>query len=93
MDCLTPERNRFYVTIDKYSFLRPLWDKERHELNLELFRVSLESMSAAEANLARFMAAVWLGRNDFEFDLFEAMKDGSGIESVLVEWISDPYWP
>ena len=88
------DRDRFYSVISQFSFLKPFWDQKNHEFKSDLFEERLGTMSAGEAHLAKFMAAVWLHNNKYHFDLFSAVGSVSGsVESVIQDWVKCPYCP
>jgi hypothetical protein len=50
--------------------------------------------SAGEIIIAKFFAGLWLHKNNFDFDLFEAASTlDSHNRSIITEWLLDPFWP
>ncbi len=51
-------------------------------------------MSSGERALARFFAGVWLGNNQFNFDVIEHIHDFDlKAMAVFHNWAIDPYIP
>ncbi|EDM82083.1 hypothetical protein [Limnobacter sp. MED105] len=71
-----------------------LWDWEKEEVDLEIVKKFLNVASHGEAVMCRFMVGVWLGRNELNFDIFEArgVLDQKQLQVVL-DWIKTPFWP
>ena len=44
--------------------------------------------------MTRFLAGVWFGNNEHSFDVIEAAAclDRKEI-NIIIDWLSDPFWP
>jgi hypothetical protein len=91
----TSSHKRFYDLLERCPRIRHLWDKERAEIKVDLFERELGVMSIGEAHLARFMASVWYGDNQrYGFDLSDAIACLDSKErQIIMDWITDPFWP
>ena len=86
---------RFFGMLDRVPRIKHLWDKDKRELNIELFERELGVMSHGEVHMAKFFAALWLHNNTrYGFDLIDAVSSIDAAErKLIIEWISDPFWP
>ena len=87
------DKEKFYLVINRFDFLGPLWDQEKHQLKKTEFEDRLGTMSSGEVHLAKFMAAVWFHRDHYGFDLFSSMNLSPNFKTVITDWVLDPYWP
>ncbi len=92
---LSPSQSRFYQLLNKYApYLLTLWDWQKAELKLEMAQRYLATASHGEAVMCRFAVAVWLGQNDFQFDLVDAAGALEREQRLVVAaWLVDPFWP
>lgn len=79
---------------DNAPYLMDLWDWEDRSVSLGRVERYLAVASHGEALMCRFAVAVWLGKNDFSFDLIEA----AGVldeqqRAAIAEWLKMPLWP
>jgi len=91
---LTAEQRHFKQILELYPRLKPYWNFDARECDIDKLRGALGSLSHGEAIMARFLSAVWLGNNTLEFDLIDAAKslDEEHLQ-VIVEWLSKPTFP
>jgi len=91
---LTAEQRQFKKMLEPYSHLKPYWNFEQRECDIDRLRDGLGSLSHGEAIMARFLSAVWLGENTLDFDLIEATKtlDEAQLQ-VIIAWLSNPVFP
>lgn len=87
------DREKFYSVINKFQFLKPLWDQNNHEIRIKAFEERIGTMSSGEVHLAKFMAAVWFHDNKYSFDLLSAMNLSGHFRKVIQDWVKEPYWP
>ena len=88
------DREKFYSVVNQFTFLIPLWDQEHHEIKLDLLETQVTVMSSGERHITLFMANVWFNYERYPFDMLKAASVLSGrYKRVLVEWVTDPYWP
>lgn len=98
MENLTPNlssQEKFQIWVETNApGIAYLWNWEKMEVNLEQAQKFLDFASHGEAVMARFMVGVWLGRNELNFDIFEArgVLDQKQLQVVL-DWIKTPFWP
>jgi hypothetical protein len=88
-------QDRFFTLLDRVPRITHLWDRDERELNMALFDRSLDVMSPSECHLARFFVAVWFGDSRrYGFDFVDAVSrlDANG-RQILMDWLSDPFWP
>ncbi len=92
---LSPSQSRFQQMLGKYTpYLLTLWDWDRAELKQDMARRYLATASHGEAVMCRFAIAVWLGQNDFQFDLIDAAGALERDQRLVVAaWLVDPFWP
>lgn len=88
-------RERFYKMLDQVPRICHLWDRERHELKVDLFEKELGVMSTGEVHMAKFLAALWFNNNSrYGFDLVDAVSSIDHNERrIIAEWAIDPFWP
>ncbi len=90
-----PAQDRFESWLAKNApYLSLLWDFERHELSLSMVDSYLATASHGQASMCRFAAGVWLGRNDYQFDMINAagvLDDEQ--KAAIAEWFTSPFWP
>lgn len=92
---MTDEQARFFEWLDEnLAYLNNLFDKKECQYKVESVDDFLSVASHGEAIMAQFVLGVWLHRNLYEFDLFEAMTtlDDKNI-NIIKEWIEEPFWP
>lgn len=92
---MTEEQLRFHHWVkEKAPYLVSLWDWEEKSLLLDDVKNYLGSASHGEGVMCKFFTAVWLGKNDFKFDFFEAASslDVHG-RNIISDWLKDPFWP
>lgn len=84
----------FAALLKGYPKLVQFWDFDTGCMNAEGLKRSMQSMSHGEQVLAKFFACLWLGQNDWNFDLFEATSvlDRRNMRTIQ-DWIDDPFWP
>ena len=95
---LTALQERFAQMLEQVPHidLLSLWDFEQTTPGYvpEDVEHFLGVASEGEVLLCRFALGVWTGKNEFDFDLFEAVKTlGPEYRGIIVEWLTDPFWP
>ena len=86
--------DRFTRLLDAVPILKPYWDMQRRECDVQALQAAMGAWSHGERIMAQFAAAVWLGKNELGFDLIEAagtLDDGN--RAVIAEWLARPFWP
>lgn len=85
---------KFWDMLDQCPRLSGLWDRERQDLDIERLDQEIRLMSSGEVHLAKFLAGVWLGQNQYGFDAIEAMHTLSpDTRKVVADWMADPFFP
>ncbi len=94
MTGLSAEQVNFRIMLEKAPYLKPLWDFNERSFIPENVEAFLSSASHGEAIMARFFLGVWQRENDFNFDLFEAVKtlDTENLE-IIIDWLKAPVTP
>ena len=92
---LSSGQARFFLMLNHVPRIAELWDIENRELKVESFEKALGVMSSGEIHIAKFFAAVWFHDNQrYGFDLIDAVSSiDSEHSKLIIEWISDPFWP
>ena len=84
----------FYFMQEKADFLLPYWDMSERLMHDEKLEEAMGFWSSGEIQLAKFFAGLWLHKNRYDFDIFEAASSlDAANTSIIVEWLSDPFWP
>lgn len=88
-------RERFYQMLDQVLRIDHLWDREKHELKVNLFEKELGIMSTGEVHLAKFFASLWFNNNKrYGFDLVDAVATLDSTErKLIIDWVANPFWP
>lgn len=90
-----PAQERFESWLAKNaSYLSILWDFEMHELSLTMVDSYLATASHGQAIMCRFAAGVWLGSNNYKFDMISAagaLDDQQ--KTAIAAWFTSPFWP
>ena len=85
---------RFSRLLDAVPYLKPYWDMERRECDLEVLREAMGAWSHGEQIMAQFVAGVWLGKNEHGFDLIEAAATlDEENRAIIGRWLATPFWP
>lgn len=86
---------QFFTLLHKVPRIAHLWDQKTGSMNVEAFEAELGVMSSGEVQIAKFFAALWFNNNKrYGFDLIEAIARFDTPEiKIIIEWISDPFWP
>ena len=88
---------QFFKLLGQFPFAATYWRVTEHgsaEVDLGAASDALDILSHGEATMLRFLVAVWLGDNRFDFDLFEAVRvlDADSLEAIT-DWMQAPCWP
>ena len=90
-----PDQVRFESWLAKNApYLSILWDFERHYLSLAMVDSYLATAPRKQAIMCRFAAGVWLGNNDYQFDMINAagvLDDEQ--KAAIAAWFTSPFWP
>ena len=88
-------QDRFFNLLATVPRIQGFWNQEKKELNVDLFESSLGVMSPAESHMAKFFASLWFHNNSrYGFDLIDAVSSlDSHNKGIILEWLSDPFWP
>lgn len=94
MSRLSSEQSDFSAMLEKAPYLKHLWDFNERMFIPEKVEQFLNTASHGEVIMARFFLGVWQGENDFNFDLFEAVKtlDTANLE-IIIDWVKAPVAP
>jgi len=91
---LSPEQRQFKQLLDNYPSLTPFWNFGTRDCNLQALESALPAMSHGEQIMARFFVAVWLGENQFGFDLIDASATlDDAYRQIIIDWLSNPIFP
>lgn len=91
---LTDGQIRFAGLLERAPFLAPCRDWERAECSVDALNAAMGAMSHGEQIMAKFMAGLRLGSDEFEFDIFEAAATlDAEKRAVIAQWLNDPFWP
>lgn len=91
---LSNEQRKFAELLEQVPRITEFWDFEKRECKLEDIRNALGVLSTGEAHMLRFFASIWLSSDEFEFNLFSAMKDlDVKSRSIISAWVANPFWP
>ena len=90
-----PAQDRFESWLMKNApYLSLLWDFEKHELSLPMVDSYLATASHGQAIMCRFAAGVWLGSNDYQFDMIDAARVlDHEQKTAITAWFTSPFWP
>lgn len=90
-----PAQDRFERWLVKNApYLSLLWDFEKHDLSLAMVDSYLATASHGQAIMCRFAAGVWLGSNEYQFDMINAagvLDDEQ--KAAIAAWFTSPFWP
>lgn len=90
-----PAQDRFESWLAKNApYLSILWDFDKRELSLAMVDSYLATASHGQAIMCRFAAGVWLGNNDYQFDMINAagvLDDEQ--KAAIAAWFTSPFWP
>lgn len=92
--CMTENQNRFFALLEEFPRVASYWDKESCSLDIARLQEELAQMSSGEAAIARFFPTVWLGENEFGFDMIQHVPDCDKCGQALISaWVSNPFFP
>lgn len=88
------EQLRFFKMIKAMPSIAKLWDPFKREYDPDAVDALLGVTSHGTAIMLRFFLGVWRHDNQYEFDLFEAVRtlDEEHLR-VITDWMADPFWP
>lgn len=92
---LSPPQARFALWLEERmpEFL-PLFNFRERAYNEEVVDRYLSTASHGEVIMARFVLGVWLGKNDFNFDILDAASLlDYRYKTIISAWFSEPFWP
>lgn len=91
---MSSSKDKFFKLLDDFDFAKKYWSKSRNEVDLDLIKSDLPLLSSGEASFVKFLAGVWLGRNELGFDYIGDMRK---LKDSLLEayqgWVKDPFYP
>lgn len=88
------EQQHFFKILDFFPKITIYWDKSNGNLDIQRLEHDLNILSSGESALARFLGGVWLGNNQFNFDIFSHPKSFNEKEmKVFKDWINNPFYP
>jgi hypothetical protein len=91
----SPDLARFQHWLKESApYLNLLWHWEKRELDLGMVESYIATASHGQAVMCRFAAGVWLGSNDYQFDLISAagvLDDEQ--KAAIAAWFTSPFWP
>lgn len=88
------EYERFWEMLDKCPRISGLWNRETRALDVERLENELGGLSSGEAYMARFLAGVWLNKDDYGFNLIGAMHTlDNGNRQIIIDWLNEPFFP
>ena len=92
---MTEEQVRFTAFVKAHTpDLLKLFDFDKREIKAAEVEQYLKTASSGEKQVARFILGLWLGNNEYDFDLFDAVGTLSDNNvNVIREWLADPFWP
>ena len=91
---LSQSQAKFALMLERAPYLKPLWDLEKREYIPQLIDSYLATASHGEIIMAKFFLGVWMGKDDFDFDLFDAASTlDSERRKIIVDWFQNPFWP
>lgn len=94
---LTPNQQQFFELIDATGsghVLKPFWNIEAAKLSPDHIQEYQNVLSDGERQLLYFFANLWLGKNQYPFDLFyAASKLDSYNKQLINDWFEEPFWP
>jgi hypothetical protein len=63
-------------------------------VDLETLKKSMSTYSTGQSIMASFFVGLWLHKNRFEFDIFEAAGslDQKSMK-FIINWMARPFWP
>ena len=92
---LTKEQARYALWLEaKTPYLLPLFDFDKQCYLSGKVENYLGVASHGEAIMARFVLAVWLHQNKFDFEFIDAARtlDEQQMQ-VITDWLKAPFWP
>lgn len=73
--------------------LARLFDYQRGTYNTAMVQSVLDTGDSSTIAMIRFVLGVWHGRNQFDFDLYEALPIlSTRHHHAVISWISSPFW-
>ncbi len=91
---LSNGQRRYAALLQTAPYLEKFWDWERGECDVDALRAAMGAWSHGEQIMAKFMIGLWLGADQFEFDIFEAAGTLDAEKRRLIAgWLMDPFWP
>jgi len=90
---LSSSQARFALWVDKFPWLSKYWNWEKAECDIDTLSDAMGVMSHGEKILAQFFLSVWT-HNNHEFDILEAASTLDQMDrQIIIDWLSDPFWP
>jgi hypothetical protein len=88
-------QERFFEMLKRVPTINLLWDEEKKEIDVDRFELALGVMSSGERHMALFFASIWFHSNRrYGFDLVDAVQCvGLHDRDMIIEWITDPFYP
>lgn len=91
---LSPEQRQFKKLLNDFPRLASFWNFENRDCNLQALEKAIPTMSHGEQIMAKFFVAVWLGENQFDFDMIDAAASLDDTHrQLIINWLSNPVFP
>lgn len=91
---LTREQRQFRQLLNRFPSLVSFWNFQTRDCDVSALERAIPVMSHGEQIMARFVAAVWLGENRFDFDLIDAAATLDDTHRQLItDWLLNPVFP
>ena len=92
---LAPAQEVYYVMLmEEAPYLMGLFDWHKRICFEDRVDKFIQQASHGESIMAKFYTGIWFGKNEFEFDLFEAVKSLDELNrNRIVAWLKTPFWP
>jgi len=92
---LEPAQEVYYLMLmEEAPYLMHLFDWHERTCYQERVDKFIQRASHGESIMARVYIGIWWGKNEFEFDLLDAVKalDELNINRIT-KWLKTPFWP
>ena len=90
---LPEEQHKFAELLNHYQYLKPFWNWEKKECDIDALTKRISTISHAEAIIAKFFLSLWTHENH-GFDIFEAVSTLDDEDLAMINhWMNAPFWP
>ncbi|EIF42795.1 hypothetical protein DOK_12046 [gamma proteobacterium BDW918] len=92
---LSPSQAHFALWLEEHlPELLTLFDFQEKVYREDVVERYLSTASHGQTIMAQFALGVWLHRNEFEFNFFDAASIlDDRYKAIIASWFSDPFWP